>query len=91
MMRPSTIPAREIKRRGIGAVDELLEHGPVHVLQRDEPVYVVMSETRYRELIEAEDEAAATRIKESLEDLKAGRVTRYEDVEDLIRELELEE
>lgn len=62
-MKINTIPAREIKRRGIGAVDELLEHGPVHVVQRDEPVYVIMTEARYQELVEAEEEATVARVK----------------------------
>jgi len=87
----NTIPAREIKRRGISAVDELLEKGPVHVIQFDEPRYVVMTEARYRALIEAEDEAAVARVMESVEDYKAGRFTRYESAEDLIRDLDLDE
>ncbi len=87
----NTIPAKEIKRRGIGAVDELLERGPVHVIQYDEPRYVVMSESRYRSLLEAEDEAAAARLRESMDDVAAGRVTRYENVEDLIRDLDRDE
>jgi PHD/YefM family antitoxin component YafN of YafNO toxin-antitoxin module len=88
-MKPNTIPAKEIKRRGIGAVDELLERGPVHVIQRDEPVYVVMTEARYRELVEAEEEAASARIKEALEDVAAGR-TRKVTAEELIKEFDLE-
>jgi PHD/YefM family antitoxin component YafN of YafNO toxin-antitoxin module len=47
----NTIPAREIKRRGISAVDELLENGPVHVIKEDRPTYVVMDEERYYSLL----------------------------------------
>lgn len=28
----NTIPAQEIKRRGIAAVDEALHNGPVHII-----------------------------------------------------------
>ena len=53
----NTIAAQDIKRRGISAVDEALKKGPVHVVKNNQPQYVVLSEKRYRELIEAEDEA----------------------------------
>jgi PHD/YefM family antitoxin component YafN of YafNO toxin-antitoxin module len=86
----NTIAAREIKRKGISAVDEALKEGPVHVIKNNKPQYVVITETRYRELIEAEDEAYIARVRKSLEDLKAGRVKRGT-AEDLIRELELED
>lgn len=39
-----TISAQEIERRGIGAVDDLLAKGPVHIITRNEPRYVVMDE-----------------------------------------------
>jgi PHD/YefM family antitoxin component YafN of YafNO toxin-antitoxin module len=86
----NTIPAKEIKRRGISAVDELLCKGPVHVIQHDTPKYVIMTEQRYRDLIDAEEEATVARVMASEEDVKAGRVKRYENVEYLIRDLELE-
>jgi len=43
----NTISAREIKRRGISALDELLKDGPVHVTKSNQPTYVVMSEKDY--------------------------------------------
>ncbi len=70
----NTIPAREIKRRGISAVDELLKCGPVHVIKNDEPRYVIMDETRYRDLLEAEDEATLYRVRESMAEVAAGNV-----------------
>ena len=82
--------AQEIKRKGISAVDEALKEGPVHVIKNNQPQYVVLSEERYRELIEAEDEAYIARVRSSLQDLKAGRVKRGT-AKDLIRELELED
>jgi PHD/YefM family antitoxin component YafN of YafNO toxin-antitoxin module len=86
----NTIPAQEIKRRGIGAVDELLAKGPVHVIRENRPQYVVMTEERYQELLDDQQEAFEARIQASLEDLKAGRVFRGT-AEELIKELQLED
>ena len=85
-----TIPAQEIKRRGIGAVDDLLETGDVHVIRNNQPRYVVLSEIRYQELMEAQEEAYTARVLASLEDYKAGRVKRGT-AEELIKELGLED
>jgi len=71
-----TIPAREIKRRGISAVDEALEQGPVHVIRNDDPMYVILREEQYQELLAAQEEAYRARIREALEDVQAGRVKR---------------
>lgn len=86
----NSVAAQDIKRKGISAVDEALKEGPVHVIKNNQPQYVVLTETRYRELVEAEDEAYMARIRKSLEDVKAGRVWRGT-AEELIRELELED
>ncbi|MDO9242836.1 MAG: hypothetical protein Q7U32_03405 [Rhodocyclaceae bacterium] len=85
----NTLPAQEIKRRGISAVDSLIETGDVHIIKNNQPQYVVLSEARYQELIEAQDEAHAARVLASLQDVKAGRVTRGT-ARDLMRELGLE-
>ena len=87
----NTIPAQEIKRRGIAAVDDLIETGDVHIIKNNQPQYVVLSEARYRELIEAQDEAYAARVRASLEDLKAGRVRRFVSAEELLNALEIED
>lgn len=81
------VPAQDIKRRGIGAVDEALTQGPVHIVKNNRPQYVVLTEERYRELLETQEEAAMARIKASLEDAKAGRVTRHDSVEALLQHL----
>ncbi|MEW6715435.1 MAG: prevent-host-death protein [Nitrospirota bacterium] len=86
----NTIAAQEIKRKGISAVDDALKEGPVHIIKNNQPQYVVLSEARYHELIDAEDAAYAARLRSSLEDVKAGRVKRGT-AKDLIRELELED
>lgn len=85
----NAIPAQEIKRRGMAAVDELIAKGDLHVIRNNQPQYVVLSEERYQELIVAEQEAYYARVRASLEDLKEGRVKRGT-AEELIAELKLE-
>ena len=80
----NTIPAQEIKQRGITAVDKLLERGPVHVISRNRPKYVIMDESRYEELLEAEEEASLARIQTVMEEVRAGNVQRYDSVADLM-------
>lgn len=82
------VPAQEIKRRGMAAVDEALAQGPVHVIKNNRPQYVVLTEDSYRELLEVQQESALARIKASLEDAAAGRITRHNSVEALMRHLE---
>jgi len=86
----NVVPAQEIKRRGMAAVDEALAQGPVHIIKNNRPQYVVLTEERYRELIESQNEAALARIKASLEDAKVGRVTRHDGVEALMQHLDSE-
>ncbi len=43
----TTVAAQELKRRGIGAVDEMLTKGPVHIIRNNKPQYVVMTENDY--------------------------------------------
>ena len=50
----------------------------------------MLTEERYRELIESQEEAALARIKASLEDAKAGRVTRHGSVEALMQHMDSE-
>lgn len=71
-----TIPAREIKRRGISAVDDLVKEGPVHVIKDDRPTYVILDEAHYRELVEAQEETFRARLAASLDDLRQGRIRR---------------
>lgn len=71
-----SIPAREIKRRGISAVDEYLKEGPVQVIKNDRPAYVILDQTQYESLLEAQEEAYRARIQAALDDLNAGRIRR---------------
>jgi len=85
----NAIPAQEIKRRGLAAVDELIAKGDLHVIRNNQPQYVVLSEERYQELIVSEQEVYYARVRASLEDIKEGRVKRGT-ADDLIKELKLE-
>ena len=85
----NTIPAQEIKQRGISAVDELLERGPVHVISRNQPKYVIMREARYLELLEAEEEATLTRIHSVMEEVCAGNVQSYRSTAELMEAIRL--
>ena len=86
----NTIPAQELKRRGIAAVDGLIESGDVHVIRNNRPEYVVLTEERYKELVAEAEEAYVARVKASLEDVAAGRVRRFASAEELLQALDAE-
>lgn len=86
----NTVPAQEIKRRGIAAIDDLIVKGPVHVIRNNRPEYVIMTQQRYEDLLAAEEEAYEARVLASLEDVKAGRVQRGT-AEELIKLLDMED
>ncbi len=65
------IAAQEIKRRGMAAVDHLLDQGPVRIVKNNRPRYVVMSETEFDVLM---SDLAEARLAASEADLKAGRI-----------------
>ncbi|MFA7503666.1 MAG: hypothetical protein WCZ28_03110 [Burkholderiaceae bacterium] len=46
----NTLTAAEIKRRGMAAIEEGLQRGPVHILKRNRPAAVVLSEEEYQRL-----------------------------------------
>lgn len=87
----SSIPAQEIKRRGISAIDEALRDGPVHIIKNNRPYCVVLTEERFQELLEVQREVAHQNLRASLEDVKAGRVHRYENVDSLMQQLECDD
>ncbi len=86
----NTIPAQELKRRGIAAVDGLITQGDVHVIRNNRPEYVVLTEARYQELVAEAEEAYVARVKASLEDVKAGRVRKFASADDLLQALDLD-
>lgn len=57
-------------------------------MKNNRPQYVVLTEERYRDLLQGQADAARDSLRVSLEDLKAGRVTRYDDVDALMERLE---
>jgi PHD/YefM family antitoxin component YafN of YafNO toxin-antitoxin module len=79
-----TIPAQEVKRRGIGAVDKDLAREPVHIVKNNRPTYVVLFEEDYQTMME---DLALARIEASEADLRAGRV-RKGSAADLMNELD---
>lgn len=81
------LPAQEIKRRGIGAVDEWLEQGPVHVIRNNKPKYVVIGEDEYAAMIA---DLAEARVSSSERDLAEGRI-RQGSAADLMAELDAPE
>ncbi|MFP4280924.1 MAG: prevent-host-death protein [Halochromatium sp.] len=87
----NSIPAQDIKRRGISAVDEALHDGPVHVIKNNRPSYVVLTEAAYTELLESSLDAAKAHLHASLSDLEAGRTTRYESADSLMKALDADE
>jgi len=84
----NSIPAQELKRRGIAAVDDLIGKGDVHVIRNNEPQYVVLSEARYQELIAEANEAYLARVRGALQDVKAGKVQHFKSVEELLKAIE---
>lgn len=86
----NSLPAQEIKRRGIAAVDDVIAKGDVHIIRNNQPQYVVLSEARYQELVAEANEAYMARVKTALEDVKAGRVTTFATTDDLLKALNVE-
>ncbi len=46
----NTLTVAEIKRRGMAAIENGLRHGPVHIVKRNRPAAVVLSEDEYQRL-----------------------------------------
>ena len=68
-----SMPVQEIKRRGMSALNDGLEQGPVWVIANNTPKYVVMYGEEFTKL---EEELTALRVALSEADVRAGRVTR---------------
>ncbi len=68
----SIVTAAEIKRRGMGILDPILEkHGEAIISHRGQSRYVVMTTAGYNRIREAELEVA---VREAKADYRAGRV-----------------
>ncbi|HEY6898478.1 MAG TPA: type II toxin-antitoxin system prevent-host-death family antitoxin [Rhodocyclaceae bacterium] len=46
----NTLTVAELKRRGMAAIEDGLRQGPVHIVKRNQPAAVVLSEDEYRRL-----------------------------------------
>ncbi len=46
----NTLPAQEIKRRGVKAIELALKNGPVHIIKNNSPTCVVLTEAQYAHL-----------------------------------------
>jgi len=46
----NTVTVAELKRRGMAAIEEGLRHGPLHLVKRNKPAAVVLSEEEYSRL-----------------------------------------
>ena len=86
----NVIPAQEIKRRGIAALDDIIANGDVHIIRNNQPQYVVLSEDRYQELVAEANEAYLARVRASLKDVKAGRTMKFTSADDLLKALDSE-
>ena len=84
----NTLPAQELKRRGIVAVDEAIIKGDLNLIRNNQPQYVVLSEERYQDLISAEQEAHYARVQASLNNVKSGNTRKFTTVEDLLLALD---
>ena len=84
----NSLPAQEIKRRGLAAVDEVIGNGDVHVIRNNQPQYVILSEARYQELVAEANETYLARVKTALQDVKSGKVQRFATADALLQALE---
>jgi hypothetical protein len=55
----NTLSAAELKRRGMAAIEEGLRRGPVHLVKRNKPAAVVLTEEQYAELVQRRGKGGA--------------------------------
>ena len=46
----NTLTVSELKRRGMAAIEDGLRSGPVHIVKRNKPAAVVLTESEYQRL-----------------------------------------
>ncbi len=69
----NTVPAKELKRRGIAGLEEALKNGPVHLIKNNHPVCVVLTEDKFEELIAASQQKVAPSLWDLLERPATGK------------------
>lgn len=57
-MARNDLPVAEIKRRGMAAIEERLNRGPVHLIKRNRATAVVVSEEDYLQLTRSRQPSA---------------------------------
>ena len=57
----------QIKRRGIAAVEDALRHGPVHLVKRNRPAAVVVTEAEFTRLSSLDEAATGSKKMTSME------------------------
>ena len=55
----NTVTVAEIKRRGMAAIEEGLRRGPLHLVKRNKPAAVVLSEEEYSRLTQGGTRASS--------------------------------
>ncbi|HPX61237.1 MAG TPA: prevent-host-death protein [Deltaproteobacteria bacterium] len=86
----NTIPAQDIKRRGIAAVDAFLAQGDVHIIKNNKPQYVVLTEERYQALVSEANEAYLARVRNALDEVKQNKVRKFTSPDELLKALDEE-
>jgi len=83
----NTITAQEIKRRGISAVKENIKKGPVHVILKNKPMYVILDEESFNKMIAEQEESYQARLETSLKEYQEGKVKTFKSVDELMDEI----
>jgi hypothetical protein len=47
----NTVTIADIKRRGMSAIDDCLRAGPAHIVKRNKPAAVILSQADYQQLL----------------------------------------
>ena len=47
----NTLTVSELKRRGMAAIEDGLRSGPVHIVKRNKPAAVILTESDYQHLV----------------------------------------
>lgn len=83
----NTITAQEIKRRGISAVKENIKKGPVHVILKNKPMYVILDEESFNKMIAEQEESYQAHLETSLKEYQEGKVKTFKSVDELMDEI----
>jgi PHD/YefM family antitoxin component YafN of YafNO toxin-antitoxin module len=74
----NTVTTSEIKRRGMAAIEDGLSRGPLHILKRNRPAAVVLSEAEYQRLLQVAIPAGLSAVQWLLNQPAAGTRSKAE-------------